>query len=165
VRIELGVWRRAKKNGLILLLVSVVICGALLLAAFGVLIFDRAPMEPLYWIIVIAGGYLLYTAWSEARERNLIKSKKGPSSDADSDSSEQWETLPEILELRAGGKRYNLVGDVSVASPYFEIVVILFLVTLVVATISRHTTPIFDILDFFRSLVTSSPRLTPSSKS
>jgi cellulose biosynthesis protein BcsQ len=166
VRIELGVWRRAKTNGLILLLISVVICGALLTAAFGVFMFGRAPMEPLYWIIVIAAGYLLYAAWSEAQERNLLKSTMGPSWYADSHPSQQWETLPEILELRAGGKRYNLVGDVSVASPYFEIVVILFLVTLVVATISRNTTPVFDILDFFRSLLSSifGPNPSPSPK-
>lgn len=152
VRIELGVWRRAKINGTILLAISVVICGALLPAAFGFFIFGKTPMDPLYWIIMIAGGYLLYTASSEARERKLLKSTASPSQEVDSDTSQEWETLPEILELRAGGKRYNLIGDVSVASPYFEIVVVLFSVTLMVATISRYTTPVLEILDFFRTL-------------
>jgi hypothetical protein len=48
--------------------------------------------------------------------------------------------------LRAGGKRYRLLGDVLIASPFFELVVIVFLVTLVVTTFSPETSPLYNFL-------------------
>jgi len=143
VLIELGVWRRAKINGYALLVISALVCVPVLMVAFGVwpLSFPTGWIRPVYWVIVLAAVFLLYTAWVESRGRGN-KVDAVSSSDIDSASAyQEWETLQEIVDLRAGGKRFRLLGDILIASPYFELVVIVFLVTLVVTTFSRETTP------------------------
>jgi hypothetical protein len=149
VLIELGVWQRARLNGAILLVISAALCGILLPVAFGVISYGNFPTDPLYGITAIAAGYLLYAARFEAMERKRKAAEPEHSVSALAPpESPRWETLPEILELRGGGKRYRLLGDIAVASPYFEIVLILFVFTLVVATFSRNTSPWMDLFSF-----------------
>ena len=50
--------------------------------------------------------------------------------------------------MRARGERYRLLGDILIASPYFELVVAIFVVTLVVTTFSRETNPLYKVLLF-----------------
>jgi hypothetical protein len=144
VLIELSVWRQAKVNGLVLLVIGLATCLPVLAIAFGFLSWEisRVWTAPLYLVIVLATPYLLYTAWHEARIRGV----KMRLSDIDDGPLQKWETLPEIVSLRAGGKRYRLLGEVLIASPFFEIVVVLFVITLVVASFSRNTSPLYNLL-------------------
>ncbi len=150
VQIELRVWRQAKRNGMIMLFLSTVLCGVMLPFVFGLPLFVNFPTDPLYWTILIATLYLIYTERFEALERRRKAEEKENAPPAMAPPEPQrWETLPEILELRGGGKRYRLLGDIAVASPYFELVLVLFLFTFVAATMSKSTSPWMDLYSFF----------------
>lgn len=60
---------------------------------------------------------------------------------APSAAPEQWESLPQIVSLRAG-KRFRLMGNVYVASPSFEIATLVYGLTAIVLSLSPNTNPI-----------------------
>ena len=75
-----------------------------------------------------------------------------------SESEGDWEKLPEIIALRAQRRPYRLLGNVSVASPYFEITLIVLVVGVIVGTVSNPV----DLLRYFAGVPVSRPTLIVS---
>ena len=144
VRIDLTVARRARMMGLIMLAIGLSLTATLLA---GRVLYSSSYSDLLvgaYALTVISAGYLGWIAWEYSRMKPYYGS---------SESEGDWEKLPEIIALRAQRYPYRLLGNVSVASPYFEITLIVLVVGVIVGTVSNPV----DLLRYFAGVPVSRP--------
>jgi hypothetical protein len=151
VRIALNVWSRAKTSGAILLTNAIVLCGALVAGAMfrGINyyvsnMFSEGAWLGLYCVVLLGALYLLYVAWYD---RGGIPASLAESTAAAAPPG--WEILPEVIALRARRAPYHLFGGIAVASPYFEVTLVIFTAAAVMASVSPLTTPIRPFLRMF----------------
>jgi hypothetical protein len=142
VRIELIVWEQAKTVGRGLLMFSLGLCSITLIQAlFRAMGMGTFSLHRWIALVVFTLGAVGAVFCLQALLRESFK-RPSPAffdtSPSKSPSHEPWQTLPEIISLRAGGKRYPLIGDLSAASPFLEITTIVLLVTAAIAAVSSY---------------------------
>ena len=154
VRIELNVWRGAKVAGSVFLAVSVLVCTATVALAVEAVYVGSWIVNALYFVVLVAALYsaaTLYLENQKARRLERQLAEVTPSAPSAIDSSAQderpWEILPEVVALRAGGKRFYLFGAINAASPYFEIGTVLYIAAALLTSFSPLANPLWRIFE------------------
>jgi hypothetical protein len=148
-QIELDVWRRAQRSGLFLTVFS----GYLAIGAVAVTFVPAVGqllerwMGIALWAMAVAGAIFSSFALGNRKAAPILDASTAPVQSRP--PPEPWETLPEIVALRAGGKRYRLIGDLFVASPNFELATIFLWLTGIILTVSPYTSPFADLFHRF----------------
>jgi hypothetical protein len=104
-----------------------------------------------YALTLISVGYLV---WVARLHRGAGTMDDGPRQYKPGD----WEKLPEIISLRAKRRPYQLLGDVSVASPFFEISLIVLIVGVIAGTVSYPV----DLSQYFARVPATAPVSGPA---
>ena len=129
-RVALARASRAKRTGLIILCLSLWLTGVL--AAGRYLTFwGYFPSDLLIAVYAVTLFGLIFFATVAARSSGMSMAGAAPGA-----AIADWERLPEILALRSQRPPYRLLGDLAMASPYFEITLAILLIGGVVGTVS-----------------------------
>ena len=129
-RVALARASRARRTGLAILCLSLWLTGVL--AAGRYLTFwDFIPSDLLFVVYAVTLFGLIFLATVAARSSRMSMAGADPAAEI-----ADWERLPEIVALRSQRTPYRLLGDLAMASPYFEITLAVLFIGVVVGTVS-----------------------------
>jgi len=129
VQVEIQAYRNARIVGIVWALFAVAICGCSVVMLMTTLhkypssLFALDVLQtPLHWVVLLLAAFSLVALFISVRKRKPISAAKS------SEPEGEWESLPIVLKMRST-RLVQIFGEVYVATPLFEIGVIVYTLT------------------------------------